>query len=107
MKLEGGAAQDRVHGRVNPVELPVGRQPLADRHIQQALLGHHATHDLREEGLVRIGEPLAFHVAAETMLGELAYHSLHADARHLHLVEGLHGGQPGDRAGLAIGAAEG
>src|SRR5204863_10145551 len=44
---------------------------------------------------------LAFDVAVEPMVGELADDVLGPGVRDLHLVEGLHRGEAGDRARLA------
>src|SRR5690606_1629151 len=55
-----------------------------------------------EEGLVGGAHGVTVDVALETMLAELAHHRLGPRSRHLHLVEGLHGGEPGDGPRLAV-----
>ncbi len=79
---------------------------MGDGPVDGLLMLDHAAHHLGEEGLVGLGQPLAFHVGVEPVIGELAHHRLHAGGGDLHLIERLHRRQAGHGAGPAFPGGE-
>src|SRR5690606_28005087 len=77
-----------------------------DRLIDAALILDHAVDDLGEPVLVSLGQRGAVDVGVEAVIAELAHDAVDALARQLHLIQGLNGGQTGDRAGAALAAGQ-
>ena len=97
-QLVGAGAQRRAQHRLDALERPALRQRLVDQRIELALLAHHAGDDVAEER--RLGRQIlrALDLAAEPVAFEFGEDLVEAGAGKVHLVERLHGGEPGRAA---------
>src|SRR5579859_416842 len=102
-QFEHRAAQDGADGGVEALQPPVGRQALADGGVDLALGRHDAAGEVGEEWLVSPRERFALEIGIEAVVAKLPDHRLHAGARGLHLVEGLHRRETRDGPGPAPG----
>ena len=108
-QLEGAGAQDGAQRRVDAGQRPAGRQRAVDRRVERLLVAHDAGDNVAEEGGVGVAILVAVDLLAEPVGLELGDHLGQRRAAEVHLVERLHGGEPGRAAlvGRPLGAMAG
>jgi hypothetical protein len=99
-KLVGACAQDLQQGLVEPLQAPAFAQPLCQERVDFLLAGIHPADHVVEERNFGVGVMHVLDLAAEAVLVELVEQAGERRAFHMPLVQRLHGGEAGGRAGL-------
>ena len=100
----GAGAENGAQDGIDAGEPPALGELLVDQRIDLELLAHHAIDEVAEEGGFGVGILAALDLLAEPMRLELGDHLVEVDAGHVHLIERLHGGEPGGASGGSAGS---